>query len=324
MSGMKFRLQCASCNSVFFSPDRKARYCPKCVKKREAKPPAQRPVTAAPRGAAGERRPVKSQRGVGAEAKVEKKVEKKPSKTIIMTPELRGQIEQIYREQFAKTEIMWRDMISQISDKLWVGRKHVSAVIREIVHPKTPITQELRDRIIEIYKGYVDRSERPPIGRRKTISQALEVPFGQVRDIVYEWSQSQYNQSPTPELSREQKFAVEKLYLEELKKQQHPLSELAARIAEQLGYTTAYQVLRWVDKLYDDDDKFERVAGVSPEIEQDILDAYRQYLASPQPPELGLHATIVQKVGGVTTRQVHKVLHQYRKQQREGYPLKGS
>jgi hypothetical protein len=320
---MKFRLQCANCNSVFFSPDRKSRYCPKCARKGAAKPAADRPPIPAPRGRPAENRSVKP--GPGAGAAAQKKIEKKPQKppkTIVMTPELREQIKQIYQEQFANTEILWRDMVSRISEKLWVGRKHVSAALREIVYPQITVTPELKDRIIEMYKDYVERSERPPAGRRKTISQVLEVPFGQVRDIVYQWSQSQYNQSPTPELSREQKFEVEKLYLDELKKQRYRLDEIAVKISEQLGYITSYQVRRWLDKLYDDDKKFQNAADVSPETEQAILDAYRRYLASPQPPELGLHATIAQAVGGVTNRQVHKVLQRYREQQRENYPLR--
>ncbi|HET8675885.1 MAG TPA: hypothetical protein VFO63_08875, partial [Blastocatellia bacterium] len=37
MSGMKFRRTCSVCNATFFSPDRKALYCLKCVKKRVVK-----------------------------------------------------------------------------------------------------------------------------------------------------------------------------------------------------------------------------------------------------------------------------------------------
>src|SRR3954465_9940866 len=37
MSGMKFRRTCTVCNATFFSPDRKAAYCLKCMKKRVVK-----------------------------------------------------------------------------------------------------------------------------------------------------------------------------------------------------------------------------------------------------------------------------------------------
>src|ERR1700755_3325818 len=51
MSGMKFRRTCTVCNATFFSPDRKAAYCLKCMKKRVVKhvPAEARAVAAAPR-----------------------------------------------------------------------------------------------------------------------------------------------------------------------------------------------------------------------------------------------------------------------------------
>ncbi|HKX30257.1 MAG TPA: hypothetical protein VJ302_21385 [Blastocatellia bacterium] len=253
--------------------------------------------------------------------KVERKPERKPAKTIELTDELRQRVEQLYREQFVATELPWREMVAKISDLLWLHRKAVSVALREVVYPKIEITPETRARIIEMYRDFVERGVRPEGGRRRTISQLLGVPYGQTKDIVFEWSQSQYEQSPTQELSREQKFMIEKLYWDELRERRHPLSELPTSIAERLGYTTAYQIARWLDRLHDDDTKFERVPDVPPEIEQGIQEAYLQYLSTPMPPQSGLHATIAQKLGGLTTRQVHKVLQRYRKQQRAEYPL---
>jgi hypothetical protein len=260
-----------------------------------------------------------SSRGTGSGKDSGKKLEKKPPKSNELTPEGRERIEQIYREQFATGENQWSQMVAQISDQCWLNRKVVSAVLREIVYPKVPITPEIQNRIIERYRGFVERGERPPEGRRKTISQELGIPFGQIRNIVYEWSRSQYNMSPTPELSREQKFAIEKMYLDELNKRRYSLVEMPAKIAEEVGYANIYQVLRWLDRLNDDDSRFENVSDVPPEVERQILEVYRQYLNSPTPPEKGLHATIAQQIGGLTTRKVHMVLQRYRKQLRQEY-----
>ena len=60
MSGMKFRRTCSVCNATFFSPDRKAIYCLKCVKKRVVKHipaearAAEAQVTRVPRGPASQ------------------------------------------------------------------------------------------------------------------------------------------------------------------------------------------------------------------------------------------------------------------------------
>lgn len=321
MSGMKFRLQCATCNTVFFSPDRKARDCPKCLKKRSMKssaPPARARVAA---GATINRGPAKPLPGGMAKGKpAPVRINRQPKSTEL-TPELRAQIDRMYQEQFAGKGIEWRGMVAQISDKLWVNRKCVSAALREIIYPKVPASPAVRAQVIELYDGFVERGERPAEGRRRKISELLGLSYHQVKNIVYEWSQSQYDRSPTPDLSREQRFAIEKLYWNELAKKQSRLSEFPAKIAEQLEYLTAYQVSRWLDKLHDDDHKFEQVDDVPAEIEQRILNAYREYLAASQPPEQGLHSTIAQLIGGVTNRQVHKVLQRFRKQRRAEYPL---
>jgi hypothetical protein len=254
--------------------------------------------------------------------KPRKEPEKRPPKVKELTPELREQIAQAYRQQFAGSETPLPETIVQISDKLWVARKAVGNVIHKILHPDVVITPEQKERIIEMYKGYVERGERPEGGRRNAIGHLLGIPFRQVRDIVYEWTQSQYAKSPSPELSREQKFEMEKVYFGELDKKRYRLEELPAKIAEQVGFASAFQVRRWLDMLYDDESKFANVADAPPEAEERIVEAYRQYLAAPKPPEQGLHFTIANQVGEISQRQVHKVLQRYRYQRRAEYPLK--
>jgi hypothetical protein len=57
------------------------------------------------------------------------------------------------------------------------------------------------------------------------------------------------------------------------------------------------------------------------EVQQQILDAYMEYLAAPAPPEHGLHYSIAGRIGKVSPRQVHKVLQKYRHKMRAEYPL---
>ncbi len=327
MSGMKFRLQCSNCNATFFSTDRRARYCPKCVSKRAGKPAstASKPGPAKPGPAdkpPAKRFEPRPARKPNAAPKPPKEQVKRPPKVAELTPELREQIKQVYGQQFAGSEQPLKEIIIQISDNLWVTRRAVGQVINKVLNPDVVVSPEQKARVIEMYKGYVERSERPEKGRRNTIGQALGIPFRQVRDIVYEWSKTQYSASPTPDLSREQKFEMEKIYWNELDQKRYPLGELPAKIAEQVGFASAYQVSRWLDMLYDDESKFANVADVPPETEQRIQEAYRQYLAAPQPPEHGLHFTIASQVGEVNQRQVHKVLQRYRYRRRDEYPLK--
>lgn len=329
MSGMKFRLQCSSCGSVFFATDRKARYCQKCLKKRPARAETPAPApgreareaarTSAPPG----RLVAKAARPVGTAVKqTRKEPERKPAKTALPTPELQERIEKIYREEFEGKEYQRAEMVKQVSDRVWLKRTVVSALIHKLEQPDIELAPEQKARIIELYEGYVRKGERPANGRRKTISQTLGIPYYQVKDIVYKWSLSQYETSPTHDLTREQKFAMEKIYWDELKKKRYHLHELPEKIAEQVGFANSYQVSRWLDMLYDDDRKFANIEDPPPEIVQRIIDGYQQYLAAPNPPELGLHTTLAQQIGGIIPRQVHKVLQQYRNELRAEYPLK--
>ncbi len=329
MSGMKFRLQCAGCGATFFAPDRKTRYCPKCVKKRasktgaveakreESKPPERRFAPKPDRGSKDQPKPAKE-----AAPRPAKEAAPRPAKTVVLTPELREQVERLYQSEKAGNESSIDEIIARISDQVWVSRKAVKHVINKLIQPDVSITPEMRERIIEIYRGYVERSERPAQGRRRAIAEKMGVPLRQVMKIVYDWSQSQYDQSPTPELSREQRFEIEKVYWDEIEKKRYRYSELPAKIAERLGFVNAYQVSRWLDTLHDDQRRFDKIADPEPEFEQQILEAYRRYLAAPKPPEQGLHSSIATQIGGISGRQVHKALQRYRYEQRDKYPLK--
>src|SRR5262245_28089919 len=144
MSGMKFRLQCSSCGSVFFETDRKARYCQKCTKKRPAKaapvtaqtvakptaPPARLVSKASRLAGAAVKTPVKTP------VKTHKEMEKKPAKADDSTPELAERVEKIYREEFEGKDLPRAEMVKQISDRIWLKRTVVSALIQKLEQPE--------------------------------------------------------------------------------------------------------------------------------------------------------------------------------------------
>ena len=318
MSGMKFRRTCTVCNATFFSPDRKAAYCLKCIKKRVVKHvPAEAraavPVTrVAPRPAPSMPMPLSG-------APKPKAV--RAAKADVLTPEVRRRIIELYEAEYAGRPVQTKEMHSQIANRLWIKRQLVADCIREMVQSKALITDEVRTRAIEMYQRFVESGHRPDGGRRRAISAALGIPYKQVMKIIRDWSLAQYDASPTPNPSRLQLFEIEKLYWYELNEGRYRLTELPAKIAEQLGYVTRWQVLRWLDVLHDDERAFANVPDPPPEVQQQILDAYSGYLASPAPPEHGLHYSIAGEIDKVSPRQVHKVLQSYRHKMRAEYPL---
>src|SRR5687767_1036150 len=118
MSGMKFRRTCSICNATFFSPDRKAPYCLKCVKKKIVKhvPSAPKPVDTPPPVRAIQRPSPQLARPAVA---VRKQKAPREPRVEELTPELRARIIEIYQEEFANQEVALRDANSQISNKLW-------------------------------------------------------------------------------------------------------------------------------------------------------------------------------------------------------------
>jgi hypothetical protein len=317
MSGMKFRRTCSVCNSTFFSPDRKAAYCLKCLKKRVVKhvPSEARAAVASTRTAP---------RTAPSRAVQEDDHKKRPPrepKAGTLTPEIRERITQVYQEEFAGRPIQTRDVHAQIANRLWLKRQLVADVIRELVQTNVTLTDDLRARAIEMYQRFVESGHRPDGGRRRAISSALGLPYKQVMKVIREWSMSEYEKSPTPNPSRQQLFEVERLYWEELGAQRYRLTELPERIAAQLGFVTRWQVLRWLDVLHDDERAFSNVPDPPPEAQEKILEGYRQYLSSAAPPEHGLHYSIAGQIPKVSPRQVHKILQSYRHKVRSEYPL---
>ena len=318
MSGMKFRRTCSVCNATFFSPDRKALYCLKCVKKRVVKHvPAEARAEAqvtrvAPRPVPQASAPIPAAR---------KDRSPRAPKASAITPDLRKRIIELYEEQYASQPVQTREVHSQIANKLWLKRQLVADVIREVTQSKTVVTPEIKTRAIEMYQRFVESGHRPEGGRRRAISAALNVPYKQVMKLIRDWSMAEYEKSPTPTPTRQQLFEIEKIYWEELGKQRYRLTELPGKIAETLGYVTRWQVLRWLDVLHDDERTFSNVPDPPSEVQEQILEAYTKYLEAPSPPEHGLHYSIAGQLGKVSPRQVHKTLQSYRHKRRAEYPL---
>src|SRR6185295_2205251 len=227
MSGMKFRRTCSVCNATFFSPDRKAAYCLKCLKKRVVKhvPAEARVVAEATRVAP---RPFSAPRPQAESRQRPARV----AKTATLTPELRRKVIEVYEAEYANGPIQTREVHAQIANKLWVKRQLVADVIREITQSKVALTDDLKARAIEMYQRFVESGHRPEGGRRRAISSALGLPYKQVMKIIREWSMSEYETSPTPNPTRQQLFEIEKLYWNELNNRRYGLTELPKKIAE--------------------------------------------------------------------------------------------
>jgi hypothetical protein len=317
MSGMKFRRTCSVCNATFFSPDRKAAYCLKCLKKRVVKhvPSEAKAVAETTRVAP---RSFPSPRPSLGEPSRQRPP--RVAKMATLTPDLRRRIIEIYEAEYAEGPVQTREVHAQIAGKLWIKRQLVADVIREITQSKVALTDELKARAIEMYQRFVESGHRPEGGRRRAISSALGLRYKQVMKVIREWSMAEYETSPTPNPSRLQLFEIEKMYWDELNRQRYRLTELPSKIAEELGYVTRWQVLRWLDVLHDDERAFANVPDPPPEAQQQILDAYVEYLRSPAPPEHGLHYSIAGQLAKISPRQVHKVLQNHRHRMRAEYP----
>jgi hypothetical protein len=171
---------------------------------------------------------------------------------------------------------------------------------------ETPLTESQVQEIADRYQKYVEVLERPPIGRRKTIAAAMGLPHQRVVLALREWNQQQ---TQLEDLTREQRFAIEKLYSDYLKGNDS-FREIKTRIAQETGLPP-WIVSRYLDLLHDGERKLQNVPPVSSEQETAILNEYRLYLSASGPPSAPLHPLIADRTG-VLPKQVYKVLLTYR------------
>src|SRR5262249_62175295 len=100
MSVMKFRVQCSSCGTTFFSPDRKARICPKCTKKRQGVVPGKEARPSAPAGA--QMKTSRTKLPAAPKLQIPKpKKEQRPPKATEIAPEQLERLRQMYQERFS-------------------------------------------------------------------------------------------------------------------------------------------------------------------------------------------------------------------------------
>lgn len=334
MSGMKFRKSCDLCNVTFFTPNRNALYCAKCSKKMGVADPASAPVS----GVKSVRAAVAEQGRGRATATAEpalakprgpvlvKKAKKgpRPPKPTELTPELREKISKEFNEGNGDPKVSVRDLHAAIAEKLWVRRWMVAEVIQDLTARQARLNQDQRAEAAEVYRQMVETHDRPAGGRRRTIAAQLNVPVKEVILAVRDWARRQESESPSPRLSRQQLFDIEKAYWHEMTAAEHPLDELPTVLSDKLGFANRWQVLRWIDVLHDDPRSFENVPEPDGGVRDRIVGAYVTYLQSEAPPEKGLHQTISEELSGeVKPRQVHKVLQNYRHERRQNYPNKG-
>src|SRR5687768_5806592 len=150
MSGMKFRRTCSVCNATFFSPDRKAAYCLKCLKKRVVKHVPSEAKAAVPETTRVAPRPFSTPKPPLAEASKQRPA--RVAKIATLTPELRRRVIEIYEEEYAQGAIQTREVHAQIASKLWLQRQLVADVIREVTQSKIALTDDLKTRAIEMYQ----------------------------------------------------------------------------------------------------------------------------------------------------------------------------
>lgn len=334
---MKFRRSCDHCGITFFSTDRKARFCQKHQSRGASSPApapeAPRPMPKLTKMVAGAKPgPMGGGGGRQVREKGVKGVPKqRPPQAKELTPELRSRIAAAFQQMRTvpgsavlldntQTELNLRRIHTAISQQLWVCRSVVAQVIKEVRGAlevaSLDLTPQQQEQVTEMYRRFVETGERPEGGRRRHIANHLNLSLESVVLAVRHWAQRQYAESETPRPSRQQLFEIEKHFLARLESGDESYDSIPDTIADDLGFVTPYQVLRWIDVLYDDSKFSEEEPPVTDAQRDRVLHFYRAYLSGSHPPEKSLHPTIAEQVGDVSPRQVHKVLLDYRLEKR--------
>lgn len=287
---VRFRKNCKECGRIFFTSVREGNFCPRC-----AKQVAQREE---------QKKKAKEKKGLRKEepSKIARQDSALPQ---TLTEELKERILQSYEPYAGQKDLLRRKIHAHIAKDLRIPPKLVAQVLPK-AEGRIPLAPEEEEEIVTRYRGYVERLERPPKGRRKAIAAAMGLPYRSVAIAVREWKR---RQPPIRDISREQRFFMEKTFFR-LMEEGKTLSQIQETIVKDSGYG-AWQVSRYLDLLHDGEDRLKKVAEVTPEQSEAILTEYQQYLSAPAPPEPFLHTLLAEKAG-VTHQQVHKVLLNYR------------
>jgi len=287
MGGLRFKKVCSRCGKTYFTPDRKGRYCPRCLKKEKApKKKHPHPVT---------------------HARI-----KRPKEPLKLgekgdpSPELRKMILERYEAlRMREEDLPLRRVHAALAQELRIQKGVVARVLAQ-ERQRAPIPEPLQREVISRYVAYVERLERPPNGRRKTIARELGVPFKKVARLIREWKTGQPKVSEIP---REVRFQIEKTYFR-LLAEGRDLTQIGRILAESTGFSP-WQVLRYLDLLHDGERLLRKVPDVTEEQRLRIEEGYERYLQAAAPPGPFLHDLLAEEVG-VHYKQVHKVLLHYR------------
>lgn len=285
--GMAFRKDCEECGHSFLTPDRKAKICPRCTGKgRKTEQPEKI-------------RAKEHHSQIAASAKIanEKQASRAPAHKPFPQDLKKGEIPPEVRSAPPKAkslkEVIGKEEYRQTpADQ---GPETKSEIL---------LTEEQTQEIIARYQSYVAVMERPLRGRRKTIASEMGLPHRSIVLTLRDW-----NRAHQKDLSREERFSVEKAYFLFIEKETS-LARLKERIGEETGLNP-WSISRYIDILHDGEDKLKEVPDVSPEQKSVILAEYNNYLASSAPPGPFLHPLIAEKTK-VSPKQVYKVLLAYR------------
>ena len=284
---MVFRKDCAECGHSFSARDRKEKFCPKCagkvkVREEQAKKASQKKLPSPP--------------------PAPKPAEQEPA---VLTGELKDRVLQEYETYRDRPDCPLRKIHQEIARKLGIKRALVVEALQGIAK-RMVLTPAGEAEVVKRYRDYLERMERPPSGRRKTIAKELGVPFRLVASAVQGWKRTL---RPVEEMSREQRFEIEKTYFRLLEGRK-PLKEILGEIGQKSDFSR-WQILRFLDLLHDGEKLLKKVPEVTEEQGRIIISGYLDYLSAPSPPGPFLHTLLAEK-SGATYKQVHKVLLTYR------------
>jgi hypothetical protein len=287
--GMAFRRDCEECGRSFLTPDKTRKVCPRCPGTGHPKPEAET-IT-----------------GKGTSPKPAGKTLKSPGKspTAVSAADSKDRIAKSPAPQVSGQEVSGAKAETAPETKGKAVPKEATPH-HEQKREEMPLTESQVQEIVDRYQKYVEVLERPPIGRRKTIAAAMGLPHQRVVLALRQWNQQQ---GQLADLTREQRFAIEKIYFP-LLEERISFLEIKARIVQETGLPP-WVVSRYLDLLHDGEKKLQNVPPVSSEQETAILEEYRKYLSASGPPSAPLHPLIADRTG-VLPKQVYKVLLSYR------------
>jgi hypothetical protein len=285
--GMAFRKDCEDCGHSFLTPDRKAKFFPRCVGKDLKKELPGKIRT----------KDHLSKAAAATKAADEKRPPQEPAHK--PAPQDSNKAETLEIQNTPPKSKTYEDGIGKQESGQTPADQGPETENLEIV-----LTEEQTKEIIKRYQSFVEVMKRPPGGRRKTIAAEMGLPYRAVAMTLRNWNQAQQK-----DLSREDRFSAEKAYFSFIEKE-NSFDQLKKRISRETELNP-WSVSRYLDILHDGEDKLAEVPDISPEQSTAIQIEYNNYLAGSAPPGPSLHSMIAEKTG-IKSKQIHKVLLAYR------------